>query len=69
MSDFNNFIDNDTDGANVNINDAIDPSKKARVITDDNGIDRLQTSANLDSGQLVPTITNKFRIGTNFKNI
>jgi hypothetical protein len=62
MADFQDYNDQNQEGTNVNVVDSSDPSKKARVITDENGIDRLQTSANLDSGQLVPTITNKFRI-------
>ena len=69
MVDFNNYNDEDTEGANVNVVDSSDPTKKARVITDEVGIDRLQTSANLDSGQLVPTITNKFRIRSNIGTI
>jgi len=69
MVEFDDFQDGNTEGANINVTDALDPTKKARVLTDEEGIDRLQTSANLDSGQLVPTITNKFRIQKNVGNI
>lgn len=66
---FNNYNDNDADGQNVNITDPTDPTKKAKVADDEEGNSRVYVDAKLDSGELVPTITNKFRIHSNVGDI
>lgn len=68
MVDFNTFDDTDSP-ENVNIADGTDPTIKAKVAPDDMGDNRVFVDANLNSGQLVPTITNQFRIRYNVGNV